>query len=421
VVSSPSADFDRPVAPPRRAFAFFWVARFASTAGYHMQAVGVGWLVYDLTHSAFDLGLVGLVQFIPIAGLALVSGHVADRFDRTRIARSCQAAAALAALVLAFVAQRQMITFGALLVFAFAIGALRVFENPALQALVPRIVPPGGRPRAFALSSGAVQCATVVGPALGGLLYVAGSGAVFTGAATGFAVAAVLVSLIGAVGPVVEDAPNGAPAPSRWQTLFAGIRFIRANPALLGVISLDLFAVLLGGATALLPIYARDILHAGPAGLGLLRSAPAIGAIATALALARRPLSRRVGRTMFGAVAVFGIATIVFGVSRSFPLSLAALLVLGASDMVSVVIRASIVQLDTPDSMRGRVSAVNYVFIGASNQLGEFESGLTAAWLGTVPSVVVGGLGTLLVVAAWIKLFPQIARRDSLGDREAAG
>jgi hypothetical protein len=267
--------------------------------------------------------------------------------------------------------------------------------------------------KATAVSTAAWQVATITGPALGGIAYAVAPGAPYLIMAAFWLLSGLLFGAIKSIRPVT------AAEPPTLASLFAGVGFIRRNPAILGVISLDLFAVLLGGATALLPIYARDILHAGPAGLGMLRSAPAIGAIATALALARRPLSRRVGRTMFGAVAVFGIATIVFGVSRSFPLSLAALLVLGASDMVSVVIRASIVQLDTPDSMRGRVSAVNYVFIGASNQLGEFESGLTAARLGTVPSVVVGGLGTLLVVAAWIKLFPQIARRDSLGDREA--
>ncbi|HUN92228.1 MAG TPA: MFS transporter [Burkholderiaceae bacterium] len=398
--------------PGPREFPLFWAGRFASTTGYHMQAVGVGWLVYDLTRSAFALGLVGLVQFAPMVALALVAGHAADRFERQRIARLCQAFQGVAALLLALAAWSGGTSLPLVLGFAFLIGATRVFENPSLQALVPRIVPPGRRARAFALSGSAVQGATVLGPALGGLLYLGGPRAVFVGAACAYFVASLLVGLIRAT----PEASAPVREPATWATLSAGIRFIGRQPALLGAISLDLFAVLLGGATALLPIYARDILRVGPAGLGMLRSAPAFGAVLMALALARWPLQRHVGRAMFAAVAVFGVATIVFGLSRVFGLSLAALFVLGAADMVSVVIRAAIVQLDTPDSMRGRVSAVNYVFIGASNQLGEFESGLTAAWFGTVPSVVIGGIGTLLVVAAWSRLFPQITHRDQLGE-----
>jgi MFS family permease len=294
------------------------------------------------------------------------------------------------------------------------IGATHAFESPTLQALVPGLVPARLLPRAVAWAASATQTAVIIGPALGGFIYVLGPSAVYTTSSVLFIGASLLVSLI----RIESVLPRREPA--TLSSLLAGIAFIKSRPAILGAISLDLFAVLLGGATALLPIYAHDILATGPLGLGLLRSAPAVGALSTAIFLARRPLSRRVGRSMFIAVAVFGLATIVFALSRSFVLSLATLVVLGASDMISVVVRSSFVQLETPDHMRGRVSAVNSVFIGTSNQLGEFESGVTAAWLGPVPAVLLGGVGTVVVVLLWIRLFPTLFGLDKLASPAAA-
>ena len=291
-----------------------------------------------------------------------------------------------------------------------SLGTARAFGMPAVQALLPTLVSKAEFTQAVAWTSSAWQVATVAGPAVGGLLYAFGPVVVF-----GFAFAAFSVAATAMFG--LTPAPDGGPRekPS-LDTLLAGVRFIRSRPTILGAISLDLFAVLLGGATALLPIYARDILVTGPWGLGLLRSAPAVGAAVTGLLLAHRPLERNTGKWMFVAVAVFGLATIGFGLSTSLPLSLVFLMVLGASDMVSVFVRLTLVQNDTPDEMRGRVSAVNAVFIGASNELGGFESGALAAAIGAVGSVVVGGVGTLIVAALWATLFPGLLRRDRLTD-----
>jgi MFS family permease len=355
-----------------------------------------------------DLGLVGLAQFLPSVALLLVVGHVADRYDRRRIVGLCQLVEGGAAAMLALLSASGRISEHAIFVLIAVIGAARAFEMPTQQTLLPSLVPARLLSRAVAANATAGQTAIVLGPALGGLLYVAGPATVYAVCAVLFLVASVLsASLRVERKPLQRDPPTLA-------TLFAGIAFIRRNRALLGAISLDLFAVLLGGAAALFPVYARDILHTGPWGLGLLRSAPAVGALGTALWLAHYPLQRRAGAMMFGGVAVFGIATVVFGLSRSFSLSLSALVVLGAADMISVVVRQSLVQLRTPDAMRGRVSAVNSMFIGASNQLGEFESGLTAAWFGTVPSVVIGGVGTLLVAALWMRVFRELAHVDAL-------
>ena len=389
-------------------FVYFWFTRVASIVAYQMLTVAVGWQVYALTDSALNLGLVGLVQFVPALALLLVAGHVADRFDRRRIARLCQCLQALVAAGLAAGSATGWITEHAIFALVFVIGGARAFENPAMQSLLPALVPPGVLPRAVASSASAAQTAIIVGPAAGGLLYVAGPAWTYGTCALVFLIAVLLAGFIR-----YERVPRKR-EPATLRSVFAGLAFIRGRQAMLGAITLDMVAVLLGGATALLPIYARDILHIGPWGLGLLRSATAVGALTMALYLARRPLARHAGRTMFLAVGVFGLATIAFGLSRSFPLSFAALVILGAADMVSVVVRASLIQLSTPDDMRGRVSAVNAMFIGTSNQLGEFESGATAAWLGTVPSVVVGGIGTLLVVLLGMRLFPQLARVDRL-------
>ena len=392
----------------QRSFVLFWCARVATMIAQQMVTVAVGWQVYAMTGRALDLGLVGLVQFLPAFVLVLVSGQVADRFDRRRVMQACIAVEALAVAGLALGSATGRIDEAAIFGLIALVGAARAFQMPAMQALLPALVPEALLSRAIATSASAGQTAIIAGPALGGLIYAAGAAVVY---AIGVAL------LVGAIVLVRCIRLVHAPGDARKVTLhsvFAGIRYIRGQPALLGAISLDLFAVLLGGATALLPIYARDILVTGPLGLGLLRSSTAVGALAMALWLMRHPIGRRAGRTMLASVAVFGAATILFGVSRSFALSLAALAVLGAADMVSVVVRQTLVQLKTPDAMRGRVGAVNALFIGTSNQLGEFESGVTAAWLGVVPSVVVGGVGTLLVVLLWARLFPELARTDRL-------
>ncbi|HUN51216.1 MAG TPA: MFS transporter [Candidatus Sulfotelmatobacter sp.] len=392
----------------QRPFTFFWLARTATAAAYQMLAVAVGWQIYDLTRRPFELGLIGLVQFAPSLVLSLLVGQVADRYDRRVVVRFCQAVESLAALALMLGSLSGRLGAGAIFALVFLVGAARAFEGPTLAALLPTLVPTPLFPRAAALSASATQTAVIIGPALGGLLYAAGPATPYGLACLLFLAASLLVSMIR------RDAPAPRREPISLASLFAGIAYIRSRQAVLGAISLDLFAVLFGGATALLPIYARDILTIGPWGLGLLRSAPAIGALSMSVVLAHFPLQRRVGRIMYAAVLCFGGATIVFALSRWFPLSLAALALLGASDMVSVVIRSSLVQLQTPDEMRGRVSAVNFIFVGTSNQLGEFESGVTAAWFGTVPAVLIGGIATILVVPVCLRLFPALGRIDRL-------
>lgn len=395
-----------------RAFMRFWYARVAGTMGNQMLMVAVGWQMYDLTGSAWDLGLVGLFQFLPSLLLTLVAGHVADQHDRSRVLAVCMAGQVLIGGALAASTARGDVSRELLLGLSIALGCAKAFQMPAQQALVPLLVPPAMLARALAFSSAGMQTAIIGGPALGGFLYVAGPTTVYATCAVLFALAAFLFTRIGH--PHVPRARE----PISLASLLAGVHFIRERPVMLGAISLDLFAVLLGGATALLPIFAKDILHTGPWGLGLLRAAPAVGALLMSAALTRWPVSRRVGHVMFAAVAVFGLSMVVFALSRSFVLSFLALWVSGAADMISVVIRQSLVQLETPDGMRGRVSAVNSVFIGASNQLGEFESGATAALLGPVGSVLAGGLGTLLVVALWMRFFPALARRQNLSGPE---
>ena len=391
-----------------RPFAFFWFARGFTSIAFQIQGVAVGWQVYALTGSPFYLGLVGLAQFLPMFLLTLVVGHVADRYDRRVVVRLCQIVEGLAAAALAVGSFSGWQSKESILAVVFIAGAARAFEAPTIHALVPGLVPPLLIPRAVAWSASAQQTATILGPALGGLLYMAGPTAAYATAGLLFLTASSLVALI----RIERIPPNREPV--SLQSLFAGIVFIRNQPVILGAISLDLFAVLLGGATALLPVYARDILVTGPWGLGLLRSAPAAGALAMSIFLAHAMIERRIGRIMFGAVVIFGVATIVFAVSTSFVLSLGALVILGAADVISVVIRSSLVQIKTPDEMRGRVSAVNSMFIGTSNQLGEFESGLTAALFGVVPAVLIGGVGTVIVVILWVRLFPQLLRIDSL-------
>ncbi|MFB4394352.1 MULTISPECIES: MFS transporter [unclassified Pseudomonas] len=391
-----------------RPFLAFWLARVFTASGFQMLTVAIGWHLYQLTGDVLDLGLVGLVEFAPRVLFMLHTGHVADRYDRRRVAALCQSLQGAIALVLALGSATDNVSRELIFILAFLLGSTRSFEMPATQALLPNVVPPGLFPRAVAASASATQAATIVAPAVGGFLYAFGSIWVYGPTVLLYATACILMLTL--------DARPQAPQTGRasLESLLAGIRFIRSRPDILGAISLDLFAVLLGGATALLPVFAKDILLTGAWGLGLLRSAPAVGALLMSLWLARFPVERKVGRTMFTAVGVFGVATIAFGLSTSFWFSLAVLVVLGAADMISMVIRGAFVQLETPDEMRGRVSAVNGLFIGASNQLGEFESGVTAHWFGTVPAVVMGGVGTLVVTGVWIKLFPTLANRDRM-------
>ncbi len=396
----------------QRDFRQYVAATFLATIATMIQSVVVAWQIYDLVHDPLALGYVGLFQFLPLAIFALPAGELADRLDRrTVLALSYVVQTACAGLFIAMTLERPHGIWPFYAVLAL-FGSARAFAAPASQALLPRLVPEGSFPRAVALTSSTRQTAVIVGPALGGAIYLFGPAVAYGACMILFIAVSSLIATLR-----TQDVPVAHHSDSRpLQRLTAGISYIRRKPIILGAISLDLFAVLLGGATALLPIYARDILRVGPIGLGLLRSAPALGAATLGLNLARRPLGRNVGMRMFACVAGFGIATIVFGLSRNFVLSLAALVVLGASDMVSVYVRLSLVQLATPDAMRGRVSAVNYLFIGTSNELGEFESGVTAAWFGTVPSVVIGGLGTLFIVGLWMLLFPDLRRVDRLSD-----
>lgn len=390
------------------AFLLFWISRVCSALAFQMTGVAVGWLIYALTGSAVALGLVGLFQFLPLLVLTLVVGHVADSFDRRRVVAICQSVAALTLGVLALGAAQGWLDATGIYVAVVVIGAMRAFEHPTMSALLPGIVPGEVLPRALAVSSSALQMATIAGPAVGGFVYALGPQVPFACAGAAYVCAAGAMVVLR-----FEHVPPKR-APVTLETLFSGLAFIRRQPVVLGSISLDLFAVLLGGATALLPIFAKDILHVGAAGLGALRAAPATGAFLMALVLVRVPLARRVGPTMFAAVMVFGLATVVFSLSQNMFLSLAALFVLGAADNVSVVIRSSLVQLSTPDAMRGRVSAVNSLFVGTSNQLGEFESGMAAALLGAVGAGVFGGVGTVVVALLWMKLFPALRRVDAM-------
>jgi MFS family permease len=383
-------------------FIFFLLSRSLSRFSSQIGAVAIGWQIYDLTGSAFDLGMVGLVQFLPTALLVFVAGHTADRFERKRVVQVCQIAEALTALFLAWGSFGGWLSQVHIFIATFVLGTAGAFESPATAALLPLIAPQGSLQRATALSSGATQVATITGPALGGLVYAIAPGWPYSIMLVFWLLGMVFTGAI----EVAQAAPSKGAASA--DDVFAGVRFIRSNPAILGTISLDLFAVLFGGVVALLPIYARDILQAGPFGLGVLRAAPAIGALLMTMLLARHTISRRVGMRMFQAVIVFGAATVVFALSHWMWLSVIALAVLGAADTVSVVIRFSLVQLRTPDEMRGRVGAVNFLFINASNQLGQFESGVTAALLGTMPAAVLGGVATIAIALIWMKLFPTL-------------
>jgi MFS family permease len=389
-------------------FALLWVSRLTSVVAVQVMTVAIGWQLYDLTNDPLDLGLVGLFQFLPMVSLTLIVGQVADRYDRRVIVATCRVIQAACALVMTAGTIGGWLSASVIFSIVAVMGAAQAFENPTMTALMPGLVPRREFSRALVWYNTASQLARISGPSVGGLLYLLGPTVAYA-----IGTALFLLAALSTVPLKVTSGIGKQPA-MNLASVFAGLSFTFRTPVILGAISLDLFVVLLGGATALLPIYARDVLQTGPEGLGMLRSAPGVGALAMSLVLMRFPLRSRIGPMLFGAVTVFGLATIVFGLSTSLPLSLAALLVLGASNVISVVIRHSLVQLRTPDEMRGRVSAVNSMFTGTSNQLGDFESGLTAALFGVVPAVLIGGIGTVCVAGLWMLLFPDLRRTRTL-------
>jgi len=385
-----------------------WVSRVASMIAFQMQGVAFGWQMYAITSSPLDLGLIGLFQFVPAAALSLVAGQVADRFDRSLVLRLAQTVEAVAALMMLVATARGIASKEWILAAAFIVGSARAFEGTAFQTVLPVIVPPGHLARAIAALASAQQIATIGGPALGGLLYLFGPTLVYSLCS---------ILFLAAAGCMLFIKTTRAPSkrePLTLHSLFAGFGYIIGQPIILGAISLDLFAVLLGGALALLPAFARDVYGTGPWGMGLLRAAPALGALVISVVLARAPLARGVGRIMFACVTLYGVMTIVFALSTSFYLSMAVLAVLGVADMVSVVIRQTLIQVETPDEMRGRVSAVNSLFTGTANQLGDFRAGVMASAFGTAHSVLIGGVCTLVVVAIAARAFPALVRVERL-------
>jgi len=391
-------------------FRRFLIARLLATLAAQMQTVAVGWQIYAITRNPLDLGLIGLSQFLPFVVLILPAGQAADHYDRRRLLTACYALEAFCALLLLVFTLTEVRVAWPVFAAMTLLGCARAFSMPSGQALLPNLVPREEFTRAVALNSSVFQVATVVGPALGGVLYLAGPLIVYASVLTLALIGALLMLRVRA-GAREETSVR---EPMSLETLLSGLRFVRSKPVVFGAISLDLFAVFFGGVTALLPIYASDILRVGPSGLGLLRTAPGIGAGLCALVLALRPITRHIGPWMFGGVAMFGVAVVVFGLSTSFFVSLIALILLGAADMVSVYVRHLLVQLETPDHIRGRVSAVSAVFIGASNELGDFESGITAKWWGTVRATVIGGLATLVVTGLWARWFPMLWKMDRL-------
>jgi len=401
-------------------FRLYQIARFCIVFCTEMQSVAVGWQVYEITKRPLDLGLTGLVQFLPGMLLFLVAGHAADRFDRRKLLTVCYAGYAVSSALLLAVTLRFEVLYRAetvapIFAILFLVGVVRSFSMPASRALLPQLVPEEQFQSAVAWNSGIFQCATILGPALGGLLYAFSRGPALV---YGVALIAGTVSVLTTLRIQIQSRPRPR-EPFTMNTVLAGFRYIWTHKLVLGSISLDLFAVLLGGAVALLPVYAKEILRTGPWGLGLLRSAPGIGAGVMALLIAFKPIRKRAGATMLWCVGGFGVFTIVFGISRSLVLSLISLFFVGAADMVSVVVRGVLIQVETPDEMRGRVNAVDMIFIGASNELGEFESGLAAQWLGAVPAVVLGGVGTILVTVLWAWIFPELRRADKLAGTSA--
>lgn len=393
-------------------FVHFWIGQIASSFAFQMLSVGIGWQMYDLTNSPMALGLVGLCQFLPQLLLTLVVGHVADRYNRRFICICTRLTMASTVAILAYGNIHDSISANMIYLCAALLGSARAFEMPASQAILPNLVPSYMLSSAVSAIASAREVAVIVGPALGGVIYLLGPTTLYFSSMSCFLISCLILFFLRYNFVAREKTPISL------SYLFGGLSYVRGNKVILGSVSLDMFAVLLGGATALLPIVAKDILHTGPWGLGLLRCAPALGALLMSIYLARKPLEHSVGKIMFAAVAVFGVATVLFGLSENLFVSMGALILLGASDMISVVIRSTLVQLETPDNMRGRVSAANSVFIGSSNQLGEFESGVTAAWFGVVPAIIVGGIGTIAVVGIWMYLFPSLVRRNTLNIEE---
>ena len=410
MLSSPEASETPRAAFQYRDFRLFQAGRALSIIASEMQSVAVGWQVFEITHRPLDLGYVGLVQFLPGVLLSIPAGHTADRFDRRAVLLTCYVSYALCSVLLFLQAWNRSSSVLPIFAVLLLVGVTRAFSGPASQSLVPQLVPEQHFGNAVAWAASIFQTSTVVGPALGGLIYgwAHGAHSVYGAAACVYITAFLFVLMMHVRTGRMEKKDVSV------ETLLAGFRYVWQEKIILGSISLDLFAVLLGGAVALLPLYAQDILHVGPRGLGVLRSMPAAGAALMAVLLAHRPLRRRSGAMMFVAVTIFGVSTIIFGLSHSLAISLVALFVVGASDMISVVVRSTLVQIATPPEMRGRVSAVNLLFIGASNELGQFESGITAQWMGAVPAVVFGGVGTLVVVGLWARLFPQLRNMDRL-------
>jgi MFS family permease len=391
-----------------RPFLYYFCGRGLARFASQVTAVAVGWQVYALTGSAFDLGMVGLAQFAPTALLTFIAGHTADRYNRQRVVQVCQTLDGLAAAYLALGTYGGWLNVPEIYAIVGVLGVCGAFDSPASAALLPGVTPEGMLQKGAALATGAMQVASIGGPALGGVLYAILPSLAYTVPAVFW----VSASLFNAA--IRLDRPVEAKPPPTLASLFDGVRFVRKNESILGTISLDLFAVLFGGATALLPIYARDILHTGPWGLGVLRGAPAVGALLTAGFLARQAIKARVGMRMFQSIIVFGAATVGFALSHWLWLSMLMLAIAGAADTVSMVIRVSLVQIATPDDMRGRVGAVNFLFINASNQLGEFESGITAAMFGAVAAGVIGGLASIAIALLWMRLFPKLRDFEKL-------
>jgi MFS family permease len=397
-----------------RAFALYWFSRIASILSFHMLVVAVGWQLYELTGSAFDLGLLGLVQFGPMLVLTLYVGHAADRYDHRTILMLCQITEGCAAVILVYTTATGTLSTPIIYVVVALVGSARAFEIPTMAAIISSLVPRTVVPSAMAWFASANQTGQIVGPALGGVLYLLGPTTVYGVTIVLWGLGGFMLSLMR-----VEPTPRST-EPFSLKSLLSGFRFVRHDRIILGTLSLDMFAVLLGGATALLPIFARDILQTGPWGLGLLRSAPGIGALTMSIILARHPLTLPVGRVLFSVLSIYGLAVTLFSFSTVLWLSMAALACMGAADVVSVVIRFSLVQLRTPAQMRGRVSAVNGLFTGTSNQLGDFRAGVMGALFGAVPAVAIGGLGTILVTAIWMFLFPELRRIRSLDEATEA-
>ncbi|USX19510.1 MFS transporter [Oxalobacteraceae bacterium OTU3REALA1] len=395
-----------------RNFTLYLSARTLATLAVQMQNVAIGWQVYSMTHNLFDLGLIGLAQFAPFLLLILIAGHAADRYDRRNLIAIALAAQLLCGLTLLAFTMAGLSTVWPVFAVLVLFGSARAFMGPATQAILVNLVPPESFSKAVALSSSSFHVAVILGPTLGGLFYLAGPKTVYIISSALLVAAVVMMCMVKSV----KQPSNREPA--TWHTVLEGLRFVRSRPVVLGAISLDLFAVLFGGATALLPALAHDVLHVGPTGLGMLRTAPGAGAALCSIALAFFPITRRVGLWMFGGVAVFGMGTLVLGATSTFIVALVALFLMGAGDMISVYVRHLLVQYETPDAIRGRVSAVNSVFIGASNELGEFESGVTAGWMGLTRAILFGGAATLAVTGLWAWLFPVLSRMDRFPHEE---